>query len=95
MKRLLEMEKVLVNTSFDLNRVEGENVALKKEMEALKLSASVSAKNMDKSLAKEQETVKKCQAAEVERSAHYRRSCRLSRKKQLIYNSNKRKPTRA
>ncbi|CAN4093164.1 unnamed protein product [Withania somnifera] len=74
MKRILEMEQMLVNTNYqiettdsDLNRLEGENVALKKGMESLKLSAAVSARNMHNALAKEQETVKKCQAAEVEK----------------------------
>ncbi|KAJ8549063.1 hypothetical protein K7X08_032770 [Anisodus acutangulus] len=74
MKRLAEMEQALVNTNHQigmaksaLQRLEGENVALKKEMEASKLSAAVSAINMHKALAQEQGTVKKCQAGEVEK----------------------------
>lgn len=71
MKRLMEMENVLINTNHqietadsDLNRLEGESNVLKKEMEALKLFAKMSTINMDKALA--QETVKKCQATELE-----------------------------
>ncbi|KAJ8547482.1 hypothetical protein K7X08_011068 [Anisodus acutangulus] len=74
MKRLAEMEQALVNTNHQigmsnsaLQRLEGQNVALKKEMEASKLSAALSAINMHKALAQEQETVKKCQAGEVEK----------------------------
>ncbi|KAG5587592.1 hypothetical protein H5410_048026 [Solanum commersonii] len=44
----------------DLTSLDGENIVLKKGMEALKLSDSVYATNTDKALAKEQEAVKKC-----------------------------------
>ncbi|KAM3356044.1 putative E3 ubiquitin-protein ligase [Capsicum galapagoense] len=74
MKRLMEMEQVLVNTNYqietansDVSRLGEESVVLKKEMETLKLCAKISAISMDNALAKEQETVKKCQAAEVEK----------------------------
>ncbi|XP_059295609.1 putative E3 ubiquitin-protein ligase RF298 [Lycium ferocissimum] len=74
MKRLAEMEQALVNTNASieyanstLHKLGGENGVLKKEMEASKLSNEVSTITLHKALAKEQETVKKCQAGEVEK----------------------------
>lgn len=73
-KRLSEMEHALSNASGQielagstLHRLEGENAVLKKEMDAAKLFSAVSAINMHKALATEQETVKKYQAGEVEK----------------------------
>ncbi|WMV29891.1 hypothetical protein MTR67_023276 [Solanum verrucosum] len=101
MKRISEMEQELVNTYYitetaisGLNSFEGENVGLKKGMEALKLYAGVYATNMDKALAKEHEALKNVKQG-TWRSAHCMRIYLLSRKKQLISNNNKSKPTSA
>ncbi|MCD9559556.1 hypothetical protein HAX54_017558 [Datura stramonium] len=73
-RRFVELEQTLVNTNAQIetansviDSLEGQNVKLKKKMEVLKFSTAVSTINMHKALAKEQETVKKCQAGEVEK----------------------------
>ncbi|KAH0634976.1 hypothetical protein KY284_037762 [Solanum tuberosum] len=74
MERIMEMEQALVNTNSMseitnslLNTLEMDNVGLKKDMEALMLSTSKHAMNVNNALAKEQEAIKNCQAADMER----------------------------
>ncbi|KAK4732173.1 hypothetical protein R3W88_025161 [Solanum pinnatisectum] len=74
MERIMEMEQVLVNTNSMsetanslLNTLEMDNVGLKKDMEALILSTGEHAMNVNNALAKEQEAIKKCQAADMEK----------------------------
>ncbi|XP_055811847.1 putative E3 ubiquitin-protein ligase RF4 isoform X2 [Solanum dulcamara] len=74
MEKIVEMEQELVNsnsmietTNSRLNTLERDNVELKKERHALMLSTGEYAMDVNNALAKEQEAVKKCQAADVEK----------------------------
>lgn len=76
MKRLSEMEYALSNASGQikmadstLHRLEEENAALKKEMDAATLAALESATNFHQAVAREQEILKKCQAWEMEKGS--------------------------
>lgn len=75
-KRLSEMEYALSNASGQikmadstLRRLEEENAALKKEMDAATLAALESATNFHQAIAREQEILKKCQAWEMEKGS--------------------------
>ncbi|KAH0669496.1 hypothetical protein KY285_023658 [Solanum tuberosum] len=74
MERIMQMEKTLVNTNSMsetinslLNTLEMDNVGLKKDMEIVMLSTCKHAINMKNVLAKEQDAMKKCQAADTEK----------------------------
>uniref|UniRef100_A0A3Q7I4Y7 RING-type domain-containing protein n=1 Tax=Solanum lycopersicum TaxID=4081 RepID=A0A3Q7I4Y7_SOLLC len=74
MRRIMEMEQALVNTNSMgdtinslLNTLEMDNVGLKKDLEAIMLSTGKHALNVNNSFAKEQEALKKCQAADMEK----------------------------
>ncbi|XP_004247551.1 putative E3 ubiquitin-protein ligase RF298 [Solanum lycopersicum] len=74
MRRIMEMEQALVNTNSMgetinslLNTLEMDNVGLKKDLEAVMPSAGKHAMNVNNALAKEQEALKKCQAADMEK----------------------------
>ncbi|TMW85524.1 hypothetical protein EJD97_023015 [Solanum chilense] len=72
--RIMEMEQAQVNTNsmsetlnYLLKTLEMDNVGLKKDIEALMLSTSENAMNQNNALAKEQEVIKKCQVADMEK----------------------------
>ncbi|CAA2935100.1 E3 ubiquitin- ligase RF298 [Olea europaea subsp. europaea] len=75
MKRLSEMEYALSNATGQIEvahstvrRLEEENAALRKEMEAAKLQALGSATNLQEAMLREQEALKKSQSWDVQKS---------------------------
>ena len=73
-ERIMSMEQKKVNinsmsetTNSLLKTLEMKNVGLKKDMEALMLSTNENSMNVSNALAKEQEAIKKCQAADMEK----------------------------
>ncbi|TMW85793.1 hypothetical protein EJD97_022490 [Solanum chilense] len=73
-ERIMEMELAQVNTNSMseitnslIKTLEMDNVKLKKDIEALMLSTSENPMNVNNVLAKEQEAIKKCQVAEMEK----------------------------
>uniref|UniRef100_K4D0L3 Uncharacterized protein n=1 Tax=Solanum lycopersicum TaxID=4081 RepID=K4D0L3_SOLLC len=73
MRRIMEMEQPLVNTNSMvekikslLNTLEMDNVGLKKDLDAVMLSTSEHAMNVNNALAKEQVALRKCQAVDME-----------------------------
>ncbi|XP_015161583.1 putative E3 ubiquitin-protein ligase RF298 [Solanum tuberosum] len=74
MERIMEIEQMLVNTNSMsetinslLNTLEMDNVGLKKDMEIVMLSTCKHAMNVKNVLAKEQDAMKKCEAADTEK----------------------------
>ncbi|KAL2535606.1 putative E3 ubiquitin-protein ligase [Forsythia ovata] len=86
MKRLSEMEYALSNATGQIEvanstvrRLEEENAALRKEMEAAKLQAQRSAANLQESMLREQETLKKSQFWDVEKGLFLEQLTNLKR----------------
>ncbi|KAL2510615.1 putative E3 ubiquitin-protein ligase [Abeliophyllum distichum] len=86
MKRLSEMEYALSNATGQIEvanstvrRLEEENAALRKEMEAAKLQAQISASNLQESMLREQEALKKSQFWDVEKGLFLEQLTNLKR----------------
>ncbi|KAK4716281.1 hypothetical protein R3W88_014619 [Solanum pinnatisectum] len=88
MERIMEREQMLVNTNSMSetinslrNTLEMDNFGLKKDMEVVMLSTCKHAMNVKNVLAKEQDAIKKCQAADTDKRSFEEDLCTIKLKK--------------
>uniref|UniRef100_A0A3Q7I6W2 RING-type domain-containing protein n=1 Tax=Solanum lycopersicum TaxID=4081 RepID=A0A3Q7I6W2_SOLLC len=94
MRKIMEMEQAFVNTysmgktiNSLLNTLEMDNVGLKKDLEAVMLSTGKHDMNVNNALAQEQEALKKCQAADMEKRSFEEDLFAIKREKTSLQHS--------